>query len=81
VFIDKAEVVAILRSRGLHARADWVDGELPPVIDTATNGSLLRLLDIDLATLGADDHGQQPSSGATGPGRLPIAAAGRVAPP
>lgn len=69
MFIDKAEVVAMLRSRRLHARADWVDLELPPIIDTNTNGSLLRMLDIDLAALGAGDQGRQPSPGATGPGR------------
>lgn len=46
--VDKAEIIAVLRSRGLHDRADWVDRQLPPVIDTHRNGSLLRLLHIDL---------------------------------
>ncbi|WP_162906952.1 DUF5994 family protein [Allorhizocola rhizosphaerae] len=49
--IDKAEVIAVLRSRGLFDRADWVDRELPGVIDTHAHGSLLRLLHIDLATM------------------------------
>lgn len=49
--IDKSEVVATLRSRGLHARADWVDRELPRLVDTDKNGSLLRTLDIDLAAM------------------------------
>jgi integrase len=49
--IDKAEIVAILRSRGLHARADSVDRTLPPTIDTCKNGSLLRMLDIDVTTV------------------------------
>lgn len=53
--IDKAEIVAILRSRGLHDRAEWFDRELPAVVDTDTNGSLLRLLDIDPATMRAVD--------------------------
>lgn len=54
--IDKAEIVATLRSRGLHARADWVDRELPPIIDTNTNGSLLRMLDIDVTTVSPADQ-------------------------
>jgi hypothetical protein len=37
----------VLRSRGLHDRADWVDRALPPVVDTHRNGSLLRMLHID----------------------------------
>lgn len=49
--IDRAEIVAVLRSRGLGARADWVDRTLPPIIDTDKNGSLLRTLDIDVTTM------------------------------
>lgn len=45
--IDKAQIIAVLRSRGLHERADWVDRELPEVVDTHRNGSLLRMLHID----------------------------------
>jgi hypothetical protein len=51
IHIDKAEVLAILRSRGQQARADWVDHQLPPLIDTRKNASLLRMLDIDAATM------------------------------
>jgi hypothetical protein len=29
VYVDKAKVIADLRARQLHARADWVDRELP----------------------------------------------------
>ncbi len=65
MLIDKAEVVAILRSRGLHARADWVDRELPAIIDTNTNGSLLRMLDVNLATVAPADPGEQPGPGTT----------------
>jgi hypothetical protein len=43
--------VATLRSRELHERADWVDRELPAVIDTSKNAALLRTLGIDLATM------------------------------
>jgi hypothetical protein len=54
-YVDKAEVVATLRSRELHARADWVDRELPAFIDTALNASLLRTLGIDAAELSTQD--------------------------
>lgn len=50
-YVDKAEIVATLRSRGLHARADWVDRELPQLVDTYRNAALLRILDIDPAAL------------------------------
>lgn len=49
--IHKDEIVAILRSRGLNARADWVDRALPGLVDADTNGSLLKMLDIDPATV------------------------------
>jgi hypothetical protein len=55
VNIDKADIVATLRSRGLQDRADWVDRELPDVVDTYKNGALLRMLDIDPATMQAAD--------------------------
>jgi hypothetical protein len=51
VFVDRAEVVAALRSRELHGRADWVDRELPALIDTSKNAALLRTLGIDVATM------------------------------
>jgi hypothetical protein len=47
MYVDKAEIIAVLRSRGLHDRADWVDRALPPVVDAHRNGSLLRMLHID----------------------------------
>jgi hypothetical protein len=37
--VDKAEIVATLRSRGLHARADWVDRALPELVDTHLNAA------------------------------------------
>jgi len=55
MYIDKAEIVAVLRSRGLHDRADWVDRELPAIVDTDTNSSLLRMLHIDPAAMPAAD--------------------------
>jgi len=53
--VDKAEVVATLRSRDLHGRADWVDRELPALIDTVKNAALLRTLGIDVAAMSPPD--------------------------
>jgi hypothetical protein len=51
VQIDKAEIIATLRSRGLQDRADWVDRTLPQLVDTYKNGALLRMLGLDSATM------------------------------
>ena len=51
MYIDKDALVATLRSRNLHSRADWVDGELPALIDTGQNAALLQTLGIDLADM------------------------------
>jgi hypothetical protein len=45
--IDKAEIISVLRSRGLHGRADWVDRELPELVDTYKNAALLQMLGVD----------------------------------
>ncbi|WIM94095.1 hypothetical protein ACTOB_006096 [Actinoplanes oblitus] len=45
--IRKADIVAILHSRGKHARADWFERQLPEVVDTGKNSSLLATLEID----------------------------------
>ncbi|WP_173160387.1 hypothetical protein [Phytohabitans suffuscus] len=50
--IDKTQIIEVLRSRGQHERADWVDRELPEVVDTNKNSSLLRMLQIDPTTIG-----------------------------
>ena len=50
-YVDKAKVVANLRSRDLHSRADWVDRQLPALIDTFENASLLRTLGIDVSSV------------------------------
>ena len=47
--IDKAEIISALRSRGLNARADWVDRELPELVDIHKNAALLRMLGVDSA--------------------------------
>jgi hypothetical protein len=51
VYIDKADIISVLRSRGLNARADWVDRELPGLVDTYKNAALLRMLDVDPAAI------------------------------
>jgi hypothetical protein len=56
--VDKTVVVATLRARDLHGRADWVEKELPALIDTATNSSLLRTLGINVESLPAAPGGQ-----------------------
>jgi hypothetical protein len=43
-YVATLEVVAILRSREPHDRADWVDRERPAFIDTVKNAALLRSL-------------------------------------
>jgi len=60
--VDKAEIVAVLRSRGLLARADWVDRELPAIVDTDRNGALLRMLDIDTTAMSPVDAAPPPPS-------------------
>lgn len=63
-YIDKLDVVATLRSRELHDRADWVDRELPAFIDTAKNAALLRTLGIDdWVAATAEDAERQATSG------------------
>ena len=58
--IDKAEIVAELRSRGLNDRADFVDRELPRIIDTEKNGSLLRMLGVDPTAMSSREAAAQP---------------------
>lgn len=47
VYVEKTVLVAMLRSRELHARAQWVDRELPGLVDTYKNAVLLQMLGID----------------------------------
>jgi hypothetical protein len=49
--IEKADLVALLRSRGLNDKADWVERTLPAQVDTVENRSLLAMLGVDPATL------------------------------
>lgn len=61
--IDKAQIVAELLSRGLKDRAEWVDRELPDVVDTHTNGALLGMLNIDPAVMSPFEGASRPASG------------------
>ncbi|WP_250036584.1 hypothetical protein [Paractinoplanes maris] len=49
--ISKAAVIALLRERGQHQRAEFVDRQLPERIDLARHGGLLATLHIDPAEL------------------------------
>ncbi|MCM4081016.1 hypothetical protein [Paractinoplanes hotanensis] len=49
--ISKATVLAVLRERGQHARADFVDRELPDDIDPTVHGGLLATLHLDPSEL------------------------------
>lgn len=51
MIISKQVVIAVLRNRGQHARADFVDRELPEQIDSSHHGGLLATLHLDLAEL------------------------------
>lgn len=53
--IDKNEIVVILRSRGQDERADWVDRQLPAIVDIGKNDSLLRMLNIDAAAMSSQE--------------------------
>ena len=53
--ISKATVVAVLRERGQHSRADFVDRELPDRIDPARHGGLLATLRLDPSELAEPD--------------------------
>jgi hypothetical protein len=53
--IDKAEIIKVLRSRDLNDRADWVERDLPALVDSDKNGALLRMLGIDLAAMSPVD--------------------------
>ena len=50
VYLEKAKVIAELRSRQLYAKADWVDRELPELIDAYKNSALLQMLGVDLGS-------------------------------
>ena len=53
--ISKAVVLAALRERGQHTRAEFVDRELPDSIDPQQHGGLLAMLHLDLTELAEAD--------------------------
>src|SRR6266540_2863860 len=49
--VDKSKILQILRDRGLHARAEWVDRQLPERVDLEKNAGLLATLHISPSEL------------------------------
>jgi hypothetical protein len=49
--IDRADLIALLRAKGLDAKADWVERQLPPLVDIDVNRALLEILEVDTAQL------------------------------
>jgi hypothetical protein len=51
MIIFKSHVLTILRERGQNARADFVNRELPELIDSTQHGGLLATLNLDPSEL------------------------------
>jgi len=49
--VDKDKILQILRDRGEHARAQWVDQQLPQRVDVEKNAGLLATLHISPSQL------------------------------
>jgi hypothetical protein len=49
--VDKQKILQVLRDRGLCARAEWVDRQLPARVDLEKNAGLLATLHIRPADL------------------------------
>ena len=49
--VHKRKILQILRDRGLHARAEWVDRQLPERVDLEKNAGLLATLHISPSDL------------------------------
>jgi hypothetical protein len=49
--VDKQKILQVLRDRGLHTRAEWVDRQLPSRVDLERNAGLLATLHISPADL------------------------------
>jgi hypothetical protein len=52
--IPKSLIIAKLRERGQHQRAEFVDRQLPDDVDVARHGGLLATLHLDPEELGRD---------------------------
>ena len=57
--LDKSAVIAALRERGDHDRAQQAECSLPRHVDTERDAGLLHQLDVDLHSL----QGSQTTSG------------------
>jgi hypothetical protein len=51
MYIEKSAIIRSLRSRERHDRADWVDRQLPDLVDTDKNSALLEMLGVDPAAM------------------------------
>jgi hypothetical protein len=60
--IQKSAIIAKLRERGQNARADWVDRELPDVVDPFLHSGLLSTLHLDLKELQSPPSPAAPTS-------------------
>jgi hypothetical protein len=49
--VDKRKILQVLRDRGLHTRAEWVDRQLPQRVDLEKNAGLLATLHISRTDL------------------------------
>jgi hypothetical protein len=49
--VNRSDIIAVLRSRGLDDRADWAERQLPEAVDTEKNAALLRMLKVDTADM------------------------------
>jgi hypothetical protein len=49
--VDRVDIVALLRAKGADAKADWVERQLPPLVDVDANRALLEMLEVDTADL------------------------------
>ena len=61
MYVRKSEIIATLRSRGLTTRADWIDRELPELVDAYKHSGLLATLHInpaDLSPVAAPPHAE-----------------------
>jgi hypothetical protein len=58
--VQRTDIVAALRARGLEDRAVFVERQLSEVVDTERNGALLRMLGVDPAGLTPVDSTSAP---------------------
>lgn len=47
MLLEKDRILQALRERGLHQRADFVDGQLPDLVDSQDHSGLLAMLGLN----------------------------------